>query len=476
MIQLGMAGLALQSRSPGAIPFPSIGRITPRTGASIAASPLSLGFETLDRKMFDPQRAYPHVAKLGVKWARVQTGWARTERTKGEYNFGWLDEVVDSLLKMGVQPWFNLGYGNTLYTPGAPHETAVGYVPFNSPEARAAWIAYTQRIAEHFRGRVRHYEIWNEPNGAGFWRPNAPDPAGYAQLVKITAPEVRKRVPNAVIIGCALAGLGDQFDYLKAALDAGLADFIDKLSYHPYQAIPEANYDSQMQVLRALVSSYKNGIGLWQGENGAASVKGGTGNLDLDGAEAAQAKWIVRRVVSDLKAGVELTSVFHTVDLVNYIWSDGPSGTTQHMGLLREDYTPKPAYYAYQTLCALLDSESKPADLLVMFRKPVPPGRKARTGGGDVLGVCSAPFVRKGAPLVAFWQPADLRLPYVPAEVSVHLWTGRLAQLKNPVLIDPMTGSVHKPERSGQVGGYWRLSSVPLLDYPLFIADASLAV
>jgi hypothetical protein len=61
-----------------------------------------------------------------------------------------------------------------------------------------------------------------------------------------------------VIIGCALAGLGDQLDYVKRCLDAGLANFIDKLSYHPYQPIPELNYESQMRAVRALVSSYKS--------------------------------------------------------------------------------------------------------------------------------------------------------------------------------------------------------------------------
>ena len=70
---------------------PSIGRLKTRTSKSIASSPLSIGFETLDRKMFDPERTYPHLADLGVKWARCQTGWARTETTRDQYDFAWLD-------------------------------------------------------------------------------------------------------------------------------------------------------------------------------------------------------------------------------------------------------------------------------------------------------------------------------------------------------------------------------------------------
>jgi len=121
-------------------------RIKIRTAKEIAASPLSVGFETLDREMFDPERTYPYLAPLGVKWARCQTGWARTEKEKGRYDFTWLDRVVDSLLASGIQPWFNLGYGNKLYTPGAPHPSAVGWVPLNSEEARQAWVRYVEAI------------------------------------------------------------------------------------------------------------------------------------------------------------------------------------------------------------------------------------------------------------------------------------------------------------------------------------------
>ena len=90
------------------------GTLKPRRTADIAASPISIGFETLDRYHFDPKRTYPHLAELGAKWARVQTGWNRCEREKGVYDFGWLDAIVDDLLAIGVQPFFNLGFGNLL--------------------------------------------------------------------------------------------------------------------------------------------------------------------------------------------------------------------------------------------------------------------------------------------------------------------------------------------------------------------------
>ncbi len=188
------------------IPFPRLGKVAPRASKLIPASPLSIGFETLDRKMFEPERTYAHLAQLGVKWARVQTGWGRCETEKGRYDFAWLDSVVDRLLEIGIQPLFNLGYGNRLYTPEAKGVSAVGWVPLWSEEAQTGWSRFVQALAKHFSQRVRHWEIWNEPNITTFWRPQKPNARDYVELVKRTAPLIRREVPTAVLIGGALAG------------------------------------------------------------------------------------------------------------------------------------------------------------------------------------------------------------------------------------------------------------------------------
>jgi len=171
------SGRAEESDAFAGFRMEAVGKVGPRPSIDVAASPLSVGFETLDREMFDPGRTYGPLSLLGVKWARAQTGWARTERAKGEYDFAWLDSVVDSLLKIGIKPWFNLGYGNRLYTPDAPGVSAVGWAPLNSDEAKQGWVAYTRAIAEHFADRVKHWEIWNEPNIGNFWKRKKPSPA-----------------------------------------------------------------------------------------------------------------------------------------------------------------------------------------------------------------------------------------------------------------------------------------------------------
>ena len=313
------------------------GKLKPRASASITSSPLSVGYETLDRQHFDPAKTYALAAQLGVKWARCQTGWARCEKVRGQYDFAWLDEVVDGLLKIGIQPWFNLGYGNPLYTPKAD-ETAVGWVPVFDDSAMEGWKNFTAKIAEHFKGRVTHWEIWNEPNITGFWKPGKPDAASYVKLVEQTAPILRKSVPSAVLIGGGFAGI--PMDYYKACLEAGLAKHVDKISYHPYRAVPEKGYDGEIAQMRDLLAKQDAAhVGLWQGENGCPSKKGSAGALSQqDWNEARQAKWVTRRILCDLRLEIELTSYFLIVDLIGY------RGKVNLKGLLRgEDYSPKPA-------------------------------------------------------------------------------------------------------------------------------------
>lgn len=96
-----------------------IGKIIAKNSKEIKNSKIGLGFEKLDRAVFDPQKAYDPVAAAGIKWARIQSGWQRTEREKGVYNFAWLDDIIENLMKRGIQPWICLCYGNDLYSPQA---------------------------------------------------------------------------------------------------------------------------------------------------------------------------------------------------------------------------------------------------------------------------------------------------------------------------------------------------------------------
>jgi hypothetical protein len=481
----GWAGPSLAARVPEVPQRPVLGKVTPRAGSQIAVSPLGIGFETLDRKMFQPERTYEHLANLGVKWARVQTGWCRCETQKGHFDFAWLDEIVDSLIRIGVQPWFNLGYGNRLYTPDAPNDFAVGCVPMRTEEERQAWVRFVRAIAEHFATRVRHWEIWNEPNISGFWRPEKPSAAGYVDLVKLTAPEIRSRVPGVVLIGGAFSGgpMTSKSPYLAGCLEAGLADLVDRISYHPYTLTPETGYAAGLARWREMIAHRNPKVALWQAECGCPSTETGCGALSrYHWNESRQARWLVRRTLNDLRHKLEHISWYNVADQVNYALGFGKPKTTPtslgegtkatdragaYFGLLRApDYSPKPSYFAYQTLCALFDSQTEMAEIPTQFAGDFAGSEPAIT----VDQIEQAAFVRAQSPLVAYWFPGDVQkdMPARPVDITLTVEAG--LKLREPVLVDPLSGEVLKLEGK-QSGSQWRFPSLPLNDYPMLVTD-----
>ena len=129
-----------------------IGIIRTKNAQEIKYSKIGVGFECLDRKMwYDTEEVYQAATALGAKYARVQTGWYRTETEAGIYDFSWLDAIVNKLIAAGIRPWLNLGYGNMLYTD-AGEPDACGWVPIFSDRARHGWSNYVRAPGETFSG------------------------------------------------------------------------------------------------------------------------------------------------------------------------------------------------------------------------------------------------------------------------------------------------------------------------------------
>jgi hypothetical protein len=380
----------------------------------------------------------------------------------GKYDFHWLDEIVDALGNQGIQTWFNLGYGNKLYTPEAPDVAAVGYSPAFTEKARAGWAAFVDAIAAHYADRVKCWEIWNEPNCDIFWRPQKPDAAGYVEFVKTTAPLIRNRISDTTIVAGALACCDKAF--ITACINTGLADHADRISFHPYSPNPEEDEGFVVDVKKQL-EARQSKAKLWQGECGCPSdpkTDRGTDEKGRSWSESSQAKWLLRRMLTDLRQDLGMSSYFNVVDLSHYNFGDSRPWPGQSYGVLRgADYSPKPSYYAYQSLCSLFDAQTK-HDPSVKI-----------TSDTEVKQLATAGFVRNGRALHAYWLATDLLEPFKPGTVSLRLSTSAAASIEHPVLFDPMSQQVHAIPDAVKNAGELVVANLPVFDYPLIVTDQS---
>ncbi|MGM9652406.1 MAG: beta-galactosidase [Eubacteriales bacterium] len=418
--------------------------------------------------MFRADKCYDLLQATGVKYARCQTGWAKCEKVKGVYDFAWLDSIVDNLLQRGIIPWFNVGFGNPLYMPGVPNETAVGCVPlFYGEEATAAWKNFVFALAEHYRSRVTHFEIWNEPNIGHFWYPESPDGAGYAELVRLTASIIRKAVPDAKI-GADISQPYD-FAFAEAFLDHIEKRDIDFFAYHAYSSIPEFRYLEAVSFLRRMLDERgMQDVELWQGEAGYPSwaYKGHWLVPDGCDSERAQAVWQLRRYFLDVAGGARRSSFFQMADM----WEKPYAKAVEQIqkpaahGILHGiTYTPKKSYETIRNLAAVFQGDIRPSEayMHVDFNTP---------SALELLSLVHLSFEKNGFPVYAYYLPErvsqSIDIPY-QAEVCV------CHKFDDPVLIDLYTSEVYEVDDVAYEHGLVRYRNLPIRDYPLMLAERS---
>ena len=428
------------------------GNVKALRSLEIASSRIGIGFEKLDRAVFDPSKAYDKVAAIGVKWARIQSGWQRTETEKGVYHFEWIDEIVENLLRRGVQPWICLCYGNKLYDPEAGKRFgAVGCPPTQTEEQIRAWHDYVAALVRRFEGRVTWWEIWNEPDAPYSWRYN-PDPIEYTNFVKQTSAAVHDGSPAAKIIAGAF---GSGFiPYSWPCFVNGLADACDALSVHTYYS-NEILSDCPIANLKNMIRRYKSSIRLVAGEGGTQSRPDGCGAFHGQGwNEEKQAKFMARHMISHLGEDVMFTSYFSCIDMVEALNGlvDNKASYMDfaYFGVLRAEfdengfstgsYSEKPSYRTLQVLSSIFRGDFTPEEPLLMEFPEWNPRYSTETC--PLLEIRRYGFRRSdGSFACVWWKPVELlRETY---ENTVHLTFAGVPP-GIPRLIDVTDGSVYE--------------------------------
>jgi hypothetical protein len=462
-----------------------VGKVKAKSALEVKNSRLGIGFEKLDRDVFDPEKAYDKVAKIGVKWIRLQSGWQRTEREKGVYHFEWLDKVVDNLLVRGLRPWMCLCYGNDLYTERAKTAYgAVGCPPIQTEEERQAWQNYVKAIAQHFKGRVMEYEVWNEPDGDGCWKfgPNATDLGNFTIA---TAKALKEVDPEIKVFGVAL--MAPRLNFINQAFCTGMGAYIDAVTFHEYTT-DERRVPDRVRSLAGLVQHYNPKLEVIMGESGSQSRSGGNGALwPCAWTPRRQAKQLLRHMVQDLTTEVKFTSYFSCMDMIEAL--NGVVGEVAtytdygYFGVLGADfdeegrsvdtYTEKPSFYALQTLAAVFSEDFEQCNIALLQE----PEKSDRIAGRDVAiwDMTTAAFRRQnGSYAYVYWRPTELLTTEYEATVSFEC----SALPEKMRLIDMIDGTVYKiPDSMMEKDEYGtvHVHNLPIKDYPMVLTFGDFA-
>jgi polysaccharide biosynthesis protein PslG len=297
------------------------------------------------------------VKGAGAGWIRIGIYWPVVQR-RGPTSYDWapFDRVVKAARRRGLRI-----LGTILFAPAWAR--APGTQKAAPPADPAAFGAFAGRVAAHFRPRGVHaYEIWNEPNIAGFWA-GGPDPARYTQLLQASYRAIKRADRSATVVSAGLSpaaayGAADAqsmnpLTFLERMYASGARGSMDAVGWHPYNFPWGLGYFtwsawSQMYATSPSARSIMkaNGDGkkkIWVTEWGAP-----TGTSSQSMSEAAQAE-LVRAGLTRLKtwswAGPSFLYNFRDK-------GTNLSDREQNFGLVHYDWSPKPAYSAFRSVAS----------------------------------------------------------------------------------------------------------------------------
>jgi hypothetical protein len=298
----------------------------------------------------NPAVVLPLVKKAGFNWIRDELYWSDVEKTAGNFSFpADYSAYVAQAVKLNLKPLIILDYGNRKAYPNL----LKGPQAFpQTQQERDLFVRYAQKLVAMYGKQVKHWEIWNEPALAKIGYDN------YAALLKEVYVAIKKESPDSTVISCGGggAGGGPGGDCIAALIKAGVLDYQDGFSIHPYMSPhdPDSGYPAKgapvnpvsipnvwPHLARMLKANPKQGQGklkVWITEIGWPSNPASAGL-----SEPSQAANIARTYLLSRRYD-EATEAVFWYDFVD----DGvdPNNKESNFGMLRADLTPKPAYVA----------------------------------------------------------------------------------------------------------------------------------
>lgn len=288
------------------------------------------------------EKAARMMRDVGVGMVRMDFLWQDVEPRRGEFDFARYDRIVDILSANGIEILGILDYSADWASPTGQ---------WNDPaEDNSAFVAYAARVAGRYKDRVRYWEIWNEPDSPVYWK-RQDSLAGYCRLLREAYAALKAVDPGCTVLN---GGLTYELSKVNQLYDNGGKGYFDALNIHIFEnpcnpGPAEKRVSAYVRACARIMA--RNGDGdkkIWVTETGCPGVRRGVRVrncwMGKSPTEIRQAGW-VSAVYTALLARKEVRAVFWAFfrDTDNH-WKDG----TDYMGLVRNDFTPKPAYTAYR--------------------------------------------------------------------------------------------------------------------------------
>ncbi|MBI5669342.1 MAG: cellulase family glycosylhydrolase [Chloroflexi bacterium] len=189
---------------------------------------------TLDQN--DWNQALADIARLGVKWVKVQVAWEI-------YQPNGPQDITEDFrrLEIYLETARNQGLNVLISVAKAPNWARSNQTEDGPPDDPAMLATFIGIILNEMGPSIAAVEVWNEPNLQREWQGKPINGGEYMRLFAPAYQAIRRYSPTMTVITAGLAPTGDNPGsvddraYLRQMYAAGLANYRDvAVGIHPY--------------------------------------------------------------------------------------------------------------------------------------------------------------------------------------------------------------------------------------------------
>lgn len=312
------------------------------------------------------------IVAAGARWVAIDFDWPSIEPRPGVYSWdqggvGGVDRAVRMARERGLDV-----LGLIVYTPEWARPAACTQSDKCPPADPQTYARFARRVVERYAPQgVHHWQIWNEPNNSGFWKPR-PDPRAYTNLLVAAYRQIKAADPSATVLAGGLSPGGSQpsrshmspSDFLTRIYLSGGGGSFDALAHHPY-AFNDGSFPLNGHPLNGFVqTAFLHDVMAFVGDGRkkiwATEVGAPTGTAPGDSVSETMQVRILNEFLDGWDGWVNFRYPDHRRAARDFGAFTGPAfwyqardqGTDprdreQNFGLLRHDGSPKPSYAAF---------------------------------------------------------------------------------------------------------------------------------
>ena len=139
--------------------------------------------------------------EMGFGFVKQIFGWRDIEPEKGNFDWEKTDFIVGTALRYG-------GVDLIVRLDFQPEWARAGCSDQGPPNNLQDYADFVTAVATRYQGQIAAYQIWNEPNLAREWCDQSPDPAAYAQMLRVAYAAIKAADPAATVISAGLTPTG----------------------------------------------------------------------------------------------------------------------------------------------------------------------------------------------------------------------------------------------------------------------------